>query len=413
MGEAQTGWMFDVFVSFRTEDTGNNFTDHLYTALDQKGIVTFRHDALERGKPISPEIQKSIRESRFSIVVFSRSYACSNRCLDELVGILECMKSKGQTVFPVFYDVDPSDVRKQKGCFEKAFCEHKQYFMDKVESWRDALKEAANLSGWDLKNKSEAKVIQEIAEKIFNQLSQEVSSAPKDLVGIDSLVKEMNMYLDTGVDDVRITGICGEKGIGKTTIAQAVFDSLSVKFDGSSFLANIKEVSEKQGLVPLQEQLISEILMARNMKIRNVHRGINTIRNSLCRKKILLVLDGVDQLEQLENLAGNRDWFGAGSRIIITTRDENLLSRYRVDRIYRAAELNHDDALRLFCWKAFKQGRPPEDYAGLCNLVLDHAKGVPSALEALGSFLFGRSLPEWQGAVHRLAQVPCTWDYLK
>lgn len=259
----------------------------------------------------------------------------------------------------------------------------------------------------------ESKVIQEIAERIFNQLSQEVSSALKDLVGIDSLVKEMNMYLDTGEDDVRITGICGEKGIGKTTIAQAVFDSLSVRFDGSSFLANIKEVSEKQGLVPLQEQLISEILMARNMKIRNVHRGVNTIRNSLCRKKILLVLDGVDRLEQLENLAGNRNWFGAGSRIIITTRDENLLIRYGVDRKYRAAELNHDDALRLFCWKAFKQGRPPEDYAGLCNLVLDHAKGVPSALEALGSFLFGRSLPEWQGAVDRLAQVPCTWDYLK
>ncbi|VVA31367.1 PREDICTED: TMV resistance [Prunus dulcis] len=412
MGEAQTGWMFDVFVSFRTEDTGKNFTDHLYTALDQKGIVTFRHDALERGKPISTEILKTIRESRFSIVVFSRSYACSNRCLDELVGILECMKSKGQTVFPVFYDVDPSDVRKQKGCFEKALCEHVQ-FMDKVESWRAALKEAANLSGWDLKNKFESKVIQEIAERIFNQLSQEVSSALTDLVGIDSLVKEMNMYLDTGVDDVRITGICGEKGIGKTTIAQAVFDSLSVRFDGSSFLANIKEVSEKQGLVPLQEQLISEILMARNMKIRNVHRGVNTIRNSLCRKKILLVLDGVDRLEQLENLAGNRNWFGAGSRIIITTGDENLLIRYGVDRKYRAAELNHDDALRLFCWKAFKQGRPPEDYAGLCNLVLDHAKGVPSALEALGSFLFGRSLPEWQGAVDRLAQVPCTWDYLK
>ncbi|XP_021815337.1 TMV resistance protein N-like [Prunus avium] len=413
MRETQTGWMFDVFVSFRTEDTGKNFTDHLCTALDHKGIVTFRYDqALERGKPISTEIQKSIRESRFSIVVFSRSYACSNRCLDELVQILECM-SKGQIVYPVFYDVDPSDVRKQKGCFEKAFCEHEQYFKDKVESWRAAMKEAANLSGWDLKNKYQSIVIQEIAERIFNQLSQEVSSAPKDLVGIDSLVKEMNLYLDTGVDDVRITGICGEKGIGKTTIAQVVFDSLSVQFDDRSFLANIKEVSEKQGLVPLQEQLISEILMERSMKIRNVHKGVNTIRNSLCRKKILLVLDGVDQLEQLENLAGNRDWFGAGSRIIITTRDENLLIRYGVDRIYRAVELNHDDALELFCWKAFKQGCPPEDYAGLCNLVLDHAKGIPLALEALGSFLFGRRIPEWKSAVDRLAQVPCTWNYLK
>ncbi|XP_068340750.1 disease resistance protein RPV1-like [Pyrus communis] len=416
MENENEGWIYDVFVNFRGEDTGRNFTDHLCAALDQKGIIAFRYDqALERGKPVSSEVFKSIGESRFSIVVFSKNYAASARCLDELVEILRCMKSTGQIVFPVFYDVDPSDVRKQRGeYFEKAFRKHEEDFMDKVESWRGALRDAASLSGWDLYNKHEAKVIQEIVKEISNQLSQKLSSVPEDLFGIDSRVEEMNLCLDMGVNDVRIIGIYGEKGIGKTTIAQVVYDRVSGQFNGSSFLANIKEVYEKQGLVPLQEQLISEILMDKSIKIWNVHRGVNAIRNRLRYKKVLLVLDGVDRLEQLEALAGSRDWFGAGSRIIVTTRDENLLNRYRVDRIYRAQALNHEEALRLFCWKAFKQGHPPEEqYVELCELVLDHARGLPSALEALGSFLFGRSLVEWRSAVNRLAQVPCTWNYLK
>lgn len=155
MENENEGWIYDVFVNFRGEDTGRNFTDHLCAALDQKGIIAFRYDeALERGKPVSSEVFKSIGESRFSIVVFSKNYAASPRCLDELVEILRCMKSTGQIVFPVFYDVDPSDVRKQRGeYFEKAFRKHEEDFMDKVESWRGALRDAASLSGWDLYNK--------------------------------------------------------------------------------------------------------------------------------------------------------------------------------------------------------------------------------------------------------------------
>ncbi|PWA81177.1 TMV resistance protein N [Artemisia annua] len=108
-------WTYEVFLSFRGEDTRNNFVDHLYAALTQRGIDTFKDDdMLRRGKPISPELLKAIEESRSAVIVFSENYANSSWCLDELVKIMECHKLMGQRVLPVFYHVEPSDVRGQK-----------------------------------------------------------------------------------------------------------------------------------------------------------------------------------------------------------------------------------------------------------------------------------------------------------
>ena len=147
---------YDVFLSFRREDTRNNFTDHLYTALKYKGLITFRdEEKLERGESISPVILKVVEESRFAIVILSRNYASSTRCLDELKKIIGLMKEMKTTVIPIFYDVDPSHVRKQTGTFAQAFAEHEEHFKDntkKVQTWRSALREVSNLKGWHLQD---------------------------------------------------------------------------------------------------------------------------------------------------------------------------------------------------------------------------------------------------------------------
>jgi hypothetical protein len=146
---------YDVFLSFRGEDTRKTFTDHLYAALDQAGIRAFRDDdELPRGEEISDHLLRAIQESKISIVVFSKGYASSRWCLNELVEILECKKRKtGQIVLPIFYDIDPSDVRKQTGSFAKAFDKHEKRFEEKlVKEWRKALEDAANLSGRSLNN---------------------------------------------------------------------------------------------------------------------------------------------------------------------------------------------------------------------------------------------------------------------
>ena len=150
-------WKYDVFLSFRGEDTRKSFTAHLYKELCTKGINTFiDDDKLRRGEVISPALLTAIENSMFSIIVLSENYASSSWCLEELVKILECMKTRGQRVVPIFYNVDPFDVRKQRGNFGKALTEHEENLKEnkkRVQIWKDALVEVANLSGWDLRNK--------------------------------------------------------------------------------------------------------------------------------------------------------------------------------------------------------------------------------------------------------------------
>jgi hypothetical protein len=154
----QREYQYDVFLSFRGEDTRNKFTDHLYEALVRNGIRTFRDDEeLERGNPIRPELLTAIEESRFAVIILSINYASSTWCLDELAKIVDCMKQTRLTVLPVFYDVDPSDVRKPRtGSFEQAFAEHEERFKEnreRVQRWIDALREVADVSGWHVKDR--------------------------------------------------------------------------------------------------------------------------------------------------------------------------------------------------------------------------------------------------------------------
>ena len=143
-------WDYDVFLNFRGEDTRNGFTGHLYQALCDKSINSFIDNDLRRGEEISLELLKAIKSSRISIIIFSQNYAFSAWCLDELVEILNCKKN-GQLVLPVFYKVDPSKIRKQKGNFKVALTEHENKFkndMEKVQKWRTALSDAASMFGW-------------------------------------------------------------------------------------------------------------------------------------------------------------------------------------------------------------------------------------------------------------------------
>ncbi|CAN6565182.1 unnamed protein product [Malus baccata var. baccata] len=168
------GWKYDVFISFRGEDTRRAFVSHLHNALVKKPINAFIDDEeLRKGDRLS-ELLTSIRESRLSIVVFSQNYASSTWCLKELVEILDCNQTKNQIVLPIFYEVDPSDVRKLEGSFAEAFAQHDRYSnaeMEEVRSWRSALTTAASLTGWDSRNyEDDAKLIEEIVEDVYRKL---------------------------------------------------------------------------------------------------------------------------------------------------------------------------------------------------------------------------------------------------
>ncbi|XP_042990648.1 disease resistance protein RPV1-like isoform X1 [Carya illinoinensis] len=400
-------WIYDVFLNFHGEDTRKNFADHLYTALENKGIITFKdNEKLQQGKYISQELLKAIRESRYAIPIISKNYASSRWCLTELVQIVECMRETGLTILPVFYHVDPSEVRNQTEAFAEAFARHEEdpnIDMEKMQTWRVALKEVGNISGWHFHLRYESTIVQEINERILQGLSRNFSTLSKDLVGIESHVEEMMNILGIGLDDVRFIGIHGMGGVGKTTLAEVIYDRISYQFEASSFIACIREETRNHGLVSLQKRLLSKIFMERKINIWDDREGMNMIRNRLCNKKVFLVLDDVDRDQHLTALAGSHDWFGSGSRIILTSRDSHLLKRHGVNDIYKVNELNNDEALQLFSLAAFKKPHPEENYVDLSKGFVKYAQGLPLALKVLGSSLFGRGTNAWKGA----------WDQMK
>ncbi|XP_008222878.2 PREDICTED: TMV resistance protein N-like, partial [Prunus mume] len=401
-------WKHHVFLSFRGLDTRSNFTGHLYNALCQQGINTFMDDdELRRGEEISSTLLTAIEDSKIFVVVFSKNYASSKWCLEELVKILDCKKSEQQLVIPVFYKVNPSDVRNHRGSFGDALanveCKYKDN-MEKVKRWREALSQVANLSGFTLldENQSEYKFIQniidEISKHVLNHACLEVAEHP---VGMQAQVQVMNKLLDLGGNDVHMVGVWGTGGIGKTTIAKAVYNSIAHKFEGCCFLANVRECSTSHGgLAKLQRTLLCEILRGKKLKVTNVDKGVTLIKEWLRHRKVLLILDDVDDMEQLHKLVGACDWFGVGSRIIITTRDKQLLTAHDVNLIHEVKILHDPEALELLSWYAFKRSEPPlGDFVKLAERAMRYAQGLPLALKVLGSHLYGGSIHKWQAAL--------------
>ncbi|KAB2625859.1 disease resistance protein [Pyrus ussuriensis x Pyrus communis] len=223
---------------------------------------------------------------------------------DELVHILKCKERYGQMVIPVFYDINPSDVRKQHGSYADAFAQLEKRFDNniyKVHKWREALTTAANLSGIDYSNKPGS--IKNVVHRIFTKLIGESSCNLEGLFGIESHIEQIEELLGIQSQDACITvGIWGMGGIGKTTLAET----------------NVRENLEKpNGLDHLVKTLLKEILKEENLSMESTF-----VQDRLRRTKVLIVLDDVSNSMQMQHLAGNRLRYGSGSRIIITSREE-------------------------------------------------------------------------------------------
>ncbi|XP_040370372.1 disease resistance protein RPV1-like [Rosa chinensis] len=310
--------------------------------------------------------------------------------------------------------VDPLKIRYQNGHVGEAIArlsKHKDN-LEKVENWKAALRKAATLSGWHISDGGhEANVINEIVKEISTKIMKcNPLNVAKYPVGIESCVEDIRkQYLHVGKDNRHMVGIWGIGGIGKSTLAKAVYNSIGHEFEHSCFLTIGKEASFSDGgLVPLQNEFLSKIIERNPPQVSNADKGIRVLEQKLRQKRVLLVLDNVNHLDQLKALAGECDWFGPSSKIIITTRDKNLLHAHGVNTnsIYEVNELNHQDASKLFNLNAFKKDTCPDDFFELATEVILYAKGIPLVLEVLGSDLCSKDKDEWRDALEYYRSYP-------
>ncbi|XP_047179764.1 disease resistance protein RUN1-like, partial [Vigna umbellata] len=395
--------MYDVLINFNGEDIHRNFVSHLNSVLSTVGLTTFLH---HHNAVNSTHIQEPIlSRCRVAIVVFTQTYSQSAWCLHQLLQIIKWHETYCRHVLPVYYEIQPSDVRLQKGDFGKALkATAQQTFSgqeleDGMSRWSHALTKAANFFGWDESNhRSDAELVEKIVKSVVNL---PVLSATKFPVGLQSHVEDLIRTIKNKSTEVCMIEICGEEGSGKTTLAKAIYNQIHWTFKEKSFMENISQVRRIRGYLRLQEQLLLDVLKQK-VEIPNIDLGRSMIRERLSGKRVLIVLDGVSCFS-LFDLWNCGKWFGEGTVIIVTSTFEGVLND--ANSFFWVERMNAEESLELLSWHAFREAKPKEEYYYLATKVVSYCGGLPLALEVVGSSLFEKTKKEWDTILSKFAIV--------
>ncbi|CAL1392557.1 unnamed protein product [Linum trigynum] len=402
---------YEVFLSFRGPDIRDSFADCVYRGLIRSKIRTFRDEQdLPKGEKMEHFLLRAIVETKIYVPIISPTYVDSRWCLQELAKMVECWKQgKGHVILPIFYFVAPSEVKKQESAgFKSAFELYGEKFdAATIGEWKEALKEVGEMKGWHVTELvGQGTVINEVFVQIECHLRNSYKLATDELVGINSHVENMKKLLNHADSNTqKIVGIHGMSGTGKTTIAKAVYNEVCVQFDQSCFLEDVRRIlsSENGGDVTLQTNIISSILKV-DSQVRNVGEGINIIRDRVCRHKVLIVLDDVDERFDFDRVFGRLDYFSTESRFIITTTDKRVLIKFD-HKLYEPEEMSHEYSLVLFSKHAFGADHPPAEFLDTSEKFVEAASRLPIALKVIGSLLFRRDMKFWDAKLTELRSM--------
>ncbi|KAH9288753.1 hypothetical protein KI387_032870 [Taxus chinensis] len=385
--------LYDAFISHRGPDVKETLASELFNSLQDSGYRAFLDsEEIQGGDSIPTTLHNAICSSLVQIAIFSPGYAHSKWCLDELVLMLQ----QSEALFiPVFYGVPPWHLRHiEKGSYAAAFSEYetKGRYLDKLGAWKKALNSASDVAGYEL-----SKHKQNLCKKIVSAVVKEIEKrkplyVAKHPVGLTELIEDFEFQcLKFEKEKVKIVGIFGLGGSGKTTLAKELFNRKRSAYDRSCFLYDVRESYVKDELQCLQSKLLKD-LFGENRKFEKVDEGIAWFKHRATgsRLRFLIFVDDVDHQDQLDALLFD-DMLSSGSLVIVTTRDERVLTRARIVVRYKMEGMDRHHASQLFCWHAFLQSHPATGYEDLVDGFLNFCGGLPLSLKVLGAHVSGSS----------------------
>ncbi|KAH9288755.1 hypothetical protein KI387_032872 [Taxus chinensis] len=385
--------LYDAFISHRGPDVKETLASELFNSLQDSGYRAFLDsEEIQGGDSIPTTLHNAICSSLVQIAIFSPGYSHSKWCLDELVLMLQ----QSEALFiPVFYGVPPWHLRHiEKGSYAAAFSEYetKGRYLDKLGAWKKALNSASDVAGYEL-----SKHKQNLCKKIVSAVVKEIEKrkplyVAKHPVGLTELIEDFEFQcLKFEEEKVKIVGIFGLGGSGKTTLAKELFNRKRSAYDRSCFLYDVRESSVKDELQCLQSKLLKD-LFGENRKFEKVDEGIAWFKHRATgsRLRFLIFVDDVDHQDQLDALLFD-DMLSSGSLVIVTTRDERVLTRARIVVRYKMKGMDRHHASQLFCWHAFLHSHPATGYEDLVEGFLNFCGGLPLSLKVLGAHVSGSS----------------------
>ncbi|XP_057867119.2 TMV resistance protein N isoform X2 [Cryptomeria japonica] len=400
---------YDVFINHRGPDVKHTLAATLYHTLSVMGLRVFLDSQeLQLGEYLPKEIEEAMHSASLHIAILSKTYAQSPWCLAELSYMLKT----GTQIIPIFYHLQPGQVRHGKGMYADAFSQHikkGRYSSEKIQEWKKAVEDVCSIVGEIIDNNDDCgRVVKNIVSRVLKVIQNVPFVVAKHPVGLDEAVidfERTTLESPESESIVQIVGIWGMGGSGKTTLAKQLYNKKYTTMEKSSFLLDIRDADSKSVLHQKQQKLLGDLGL-QGVSVDNIEEGKGILASRLRSVRVLIVLDDVDNVDQMDALVPEKDSLGRGSLIVVTTRKLEVLQRWGISSIYKMKALDPPYAKKLFCWHAFLKPCPDDGFENLVEEFIEACNGLPLSLKVFGAQLYGISNKDyWKNQLQKIVRI--------